>query len=331
MNTCIFLYVFLAAARASMLRNIASIATDMGVESEVREAADEGTGQLSEMSTDALLSRYEKVKAMNAVEASALEAQQQAIVSLKQMNGVLTQRLDALEATAKSSDFLCSRETGGTCSLFPCDQRRGKVLCEHGACICEPGICADGHGRCLSSKKARVSPGTYTIEFKNTPGQYLFMRRFASATTREMMTTDADDHQQGLWRIVVNNDDSIMLFTQQFGPEYFLSVEKYHEYCNDVGWCSKVYRPFYKAFASPWNAAFQLYQDKQNNMYMKYIPKIDGWLDYDSYGGPKFPGVHGALVFHPPLTGVVALEAPSSAKRSHTLLVFLLIAFAALV
>jgi len=187
------------------------------VDTEISDAVD----------TSEVTARVKNVAALAATEQYALQAQQEALIALQQEQDHLTARMDAIEAGSAAAMqvnrqelfYLCSPKTGGTCMVHNCDKERGMVVCESGSCVCQPGICADGHGRCLSHKPARELPGTYKIRREGC-GSYLYMGKervgFEKFPLEKIGKREL--FKEGHWHIVVNNDNSVMLYTHEYGP-----------------------------------------------------------------------------------------------------------------
>jgi len=204
--------------------------------------------------------------------------------------------------------YLCSQQSGGSCMMSNCDSARGKVVCQSGSCVCEPGLCADGHGRCLSKTRARELPGTYKIEIRDSPGNYLYMKKFGSTVTYQK----GDPGPQGHWHVVVNNDDTVMLYTAEWKDAYFMSIE-------DVSGAgeSADYKASYATFSSPWRCSFAIHGDAEGNAYLKDI-RTKRWVEarYWSVKGVRNFGSGGALKFDPPLQGVRMMQGAAQRVRS---------------
>lgn len=288
----------------------------------------------SEIDTSAILARVENVGSLASDERVAVQAQQQALVALEQEQIHLASRMDALEAQrstdkaleaqplnavahdAESQElfYLCSKKTEGTCVLYDCDKSRGMVVCEGGACTCQPGICADGHGRCLSDKPGRKLPGTHLIRIEKD-GSYMHMdkKEINFAKRREQDGPDDNlskkEFDKGHWHVVVNNDDSLMLWTDKYGPVNFLTIEDINDDKDDPKW-----RVVHKPFTSPWAVSWEVHGKKNGEVWLKHI-RSKQWLtpNFPLFpmlqspslkGSDSFPGRAGALIFDPNLKGV---------------------------
>lgn len=297
-------------------------------------------GFRNEVDTSALMARVQKVEALAASERVASQAQQEALTALLQEQKHLASRLESLsaaESSRKRDPYLCSPRTEATCLVYKCDADPGTV-CESGACVCKPGLCADGHGRCRSSQPARKLPGFYKIEVKESPGDYLYMD--VGALTQEVRVQRGDPGKQGHWRVVVNNDNSVMLHTEAYGPDHFLSIEDMQSTLDNKN--DPVWRASYSSLSSLVGTdhlvgSFEIYNDTQNNVYLKNIRRdkwleaqgIEGWITFlksnKVEGTSYFPGRKGALTFVPPLDGVTMLPRRASAPVIHLFFPLMLI------
>lgn len=308
--------------------------------------------QFASTSSDdsAMAVRVERVELLAEAEHAAVDAQQEAFEALAQEQQHLAARMDAIEALSRagktanpSSDLdLCPRQTEATCLLFKCGKELGNTRCESGACYCAPGFCADGHGRCMSKRPAHELSGLYKIGSRRSPDNYLYMS-CGALSPQEVRVQKGDPGKKGLWRVVVNNDDSIMLYTEECGPQYRLSIEDMQEKFDNVD--KPIWRASYTRLSSLWGtqhlaASFEIYDDAHHNVFLKHArtgkwlePQgLEGWTTFWGSGNvtgvTSFPGLHGALTFDPPLTGVKMLRA--SASRLPSLFSILLIMAASL-
>jgi hypothetical protein len=96
-------------------------------------------------------------------------------------------------------------------------------VCEDHACLCAPGLCAAGHGRCASAKKGEVLPGEFTIGshqrglFSSGKFEYAYLSSLGGAYT------SADIDEKSKWRILVNNDNTVVLQNKYY-PKSYLSI-----------------------------------------------------------------------------------------------------------
>jgi len=131
----------------------------------------------------------------------------------------------SLAMVTVAEDFVCTRRTGGSCWIYECDDWRGDVVCEDHACLCAPGLCADGHGRCASAQKGEVLPGEFTIGshqkhwFAKDGFEYAYLSAWGGASTT------ADKDEKSKWRILVNNDNTVMLQNKYY-PDSYLSIRR---------------------------------------------------------------------------------------------------------
>lgn len=280
----------------------------------------------ADMRSDAaILSQLRQTDQLIAYERIASEQQQQALVGLQIEDAKLAARLGALErrvfqqrsqvfpapagmqpsllAGGSEKPFLCSSKTGGTCRIADCDDWREKVKCDSGSCVCEEGICADGHGRCREKKKGRILPDTYKISFKSAPKRYLYADEGgifeSSANVKE------DPGKKGEWNIVVNNDNTVMLYVEDVGgTDRFLHVEEH-----DDGENGPTYHAATASFNYPQRVAFQPYKDDSGSIFLKDV-RYKKYLYRSSFWFGWFENVHGAswtaedtseMIFKPPL------------------------------
>lgn len=214
--------------------------------------------------------------------------------------------------------------TDGGCEIF------GKASCVAGACACKGDVCADGHGKCLSSKKARVLPDTYKIEPREFLDHYLHMQKDDNA----LDFNKGEPGNSGTWHIIVNNDDTVMLYTKEWGPDYFMSVH-YGAKGAESGLVDETPENVWVKFDSPYRAAFEVYQEggQRQLIYLKDV--YSGlWLHaYRKLGGnsikgeKKKPDASEAFIFHPMLKGIKLLT--GAANRVWPLLPLLLLVVSA--
>lgn len=62
---------------------------------------------------------------------------------------------------AEKPNGWCEHETGGTCTIFGCNAKRGPTNCSRGMCLCVDGWCSDTHGVCHHEDSMRLLPVTY--------------------------------------------------------------------------------------------------------------------------------------------------------------------------
>jgi len=196
--------------------------------------------------------------------------------------------------------FLCSPKTAMSCAAWhgfggdaEC-QKLGTATCDKNSmCVCEPGSCADGHGKC--GKKGKLLPGAFTVEVHEDgkSARYVHMH----PDSKELDFSMEEPGRNGHWHMIVNSDNSVMLYTKEFGFDHFMTViESGNEMRNE-----------YTSFASPRESSFEIYKDEKQLVYLKDI--VTGlWLQSSRRlggnsikGVHKFPGPSGGLIFHPPL------------------------------
>jgi len=298
----------------------------------------------SDLDTSALARRVENVGQLAATEQFAAQAQQQALVALEQEQEHLSARMDAMEArqvAAKHGSeqedplfYLCSSKTDGTCKVYDCDKERGMAVCNMGSCVCQPGICADGHGRCLSDKPARKMPGLYKIHARKMKGLYMYMDENGvnfKQVSKEHLGEDVTEHNSDIhWHVVVNNDNTLMLWTDKYGASNFLSVKDINLDKNDD---DPAWRAAHQPFSYPQATSFEIYGDIMQEIFLKHThtkrwihptPAWNTWFASNKVQGVKdFPGEEAALIFDPPLKDITLLKA--SAQHCLPLLPFLLI------
>jgi len=140
--------------------------------------------------------------------------------------------------------------------------------------------------------------------------------------------------KEGHWHIVVNNDNSVMLYTHEYGPSRFLSIEDVNEDSDDPSW-----RATSSSFSSPWATSFEIYSDTMQEVWLRHI-RQNKWITLSPmwvpfFGSNKikgvssFPSTDGALIFDPPLSNITVLK--GSALQSLPLLPLMLMVAATLV
>lgn len=222
-------------------------------------------------------------------------------------------------------DILCSKQTGGSCHLVGCKKSRGHVRCASGECLCAFDYCADGLGRCLKKEKAKLLPKTYQIEVVNQPGRYLYMKKIGET----IGGWEGDPGPQGRWRVLVNNDgNTVMLYTEEWGTDYFMSVEEHAAREGSP-------RPSYRGFDAPYGCSFEVHTDKTGkgkNIYLKDV-RLNTWIQGPSALWAPFYGLDASkwldreaakLRFHPPLTEEDVKMLKDQAPRAWPLLPLLL-------
>lgn len=224
------------------------------------------------------------------------------------------------EEAAETPHFLCSDQTALSCGSFhgfggdsDC-ATYGEAECQNTTCACKTGFCADGHGKCKSKKPAQLLPDIYEIEVHADLGSYVQLQK----DDKKLDFSTGEPGKRGRWQVVVNTDDSLMLYTREFGPDHFMSLI-HHEGKFDSE---------FTEFTSPREASFEIYEDKRKLIYLKDVA-TGMWMQASKkmggnsiLGRTDFPGESGALIFHPPLK-VKMMKA--SARSVWPLLPFLLL------
>lgn len=169
--------------------------------------------------------------------------------------------------------------------------------------------CADGHGVCRR-ERGKVLDGIFKIEVMAEPGHFLFLPSWDDSDTVSAITpakhAKGDPGPKGQWHIVLNADGSIMLYTEEFGPEYWLSIEEH------AGKKLLAYR----GFTSPVAASFTVHTNKEEDeMYVRDVPfkyYITDSGDGDFRPDPVLDKKAASLKFHPPLPDEVKIIADSA-------------------
>lgn len=213
--------------------------------------------------------------------------------------------------------YLCSKKS---CGMFGCGTGADPSNSE-----CDQASarkCADGHGKC-SRSRGQVLDGLFTIEIMGEPGNFLYMPPWDDSQVSAVSKVKhkaGKPGPDGQWHVVLNSDNTIMLYTKEWGPDYFLSVEE------DKGELVLAYR----GFTSPVAVAFTVHTNKgEDQIYLRDVP----FKSYITNGGDgEFkPDVvldkkAANLKFHPPLPEKVEMIADSA----HCMSVIPLIAVCAL-
>lgn len=162
--------------------------------------------------------------------------------------------------------FLCSSAANGTCAPNECVAANGNhVHCVAGACSCQEGYCANGRGQCLVKTKGRELPQTYKIdvsrvnewgdvEHTDTPTNLLYMKDYGQQVGPWGPSEGTPAKGQGDWRIVVNNDDTVMLSSVLHGPQYCASIVKAKS-------CSSYGKASWMKFEATHRCSFYVYAD----------------------------------------------------------------------
>lgn len=290
----------------------------------------------SDLELPAMMKRVQDVQTLAASQERAMQEQQQALQGLEQEQELLAARLARLaspgdgDGESKADDsakrdaeyqqkladqkILCSPKTNRSCDSWHgfgswgCDMY-GKATCDRGECACDPDVCADGYGMCNSKDKARLLPDTYTIEVHKYLGKFIHMQKDDDA----LDFSEGDPGEKGHWRIIVNNDDdTIMMYTTRWGPDYFMSVEDLGRRGPEDSWSK---------FNSPREASFVAYKgtakrggevvylkDLRSGLWLSVVKKLGGNA---IQGVEEFPSKSGAFIFHPPLKDVQLQDASS--------------------
>jgi len=246
---------------------------------------------------------------------------------------------DLKEAAAEGGEegdekthFLCSPQTAMTCTSWhgfggdDACKAYGEATCdgkdEKSKCVCKTGFCADGHGNCKNKTAARLLPGTHGLELHAYPDKFLHLQ----SETKMLDFGGGDLGHSAHWHIVVNTDNTFMLYTKEYGPDHFMSVVAVDGDKSDMEAEST-------QFSSPREASFEVYRDEKRLVYFKDV-HTGLWLSTShKLGGNKvlgtseFPGKSGAIIFQPPLPEDI--QYLSSAQRIWALLPFFLLAVSA--
>jgi hypothetical protein len=200
--------------------------------------------------------------------------------------------------------YLCSKHG---CSMFGCGTGADPSNEE-----CDPlgkDKCADGHGTCRP-EKGKVLDGTFKIEVMAEPGHFLYLPDWDDSDTISAISPakhkKGDPGAKGHWYVVLNADGSIMLYTKEFGPEYWLSIEEH------AGKKLLAYR----GFTSPVAASFTVHTNKdEDELYVRDVPfkyYITDSGDGDFRPDPVLDKKAATLKFHPPLPDEVKIIADSA-------------------
>lgn len=237
--------------------------------------------------------------------------------------GRFGQSLVAFHATI-DDEYVCSPKTEVFCGfgglLSPCQEEgRGETECKDGVCQCKEGYCADGHGRCLSKVKAKELPQTYKIEVVSKPGNFLYFRG-ESDVSQTVGFWEGDPGSRGEWRVLVNNDNNtVMLYTKNWGTDYWLSVEQQNLLLNPG---APEYQAAWTTFTSPQSCSFEVHSPSDENsetmIYLKDV-RSGRWIDEQGgvmIGTTYLDAENAKLRFHPPLTDLDIQILKDGARRA---------------
>lgn len=214
--------------------------------------------------------------------------------------------------------YLCSIKSCGT---FGCGTGADPANSE-----CDPTgekKCADGHGTCRA-KRGRVLDGHFKIEIMNEPGHFLYLPDWDDEEQISAISPAkhkaGDPGPKGYWKVVLNADGTIMLYCEEFGPEYWLSIEEH------AGKKLLAYRHF----TSPVAISFTAHTNKEEDqLYLRDVPfkcyitdKGDGEFQPDSV----LDKMAANLKFHPPLPDDVPMIADSARGMSVLAVILLCVA-----
>lgn len=186
-----------------------------------------------------------------------------------------------------------------------------------------PKKCADGHGVCRSKRGTELD-GTFKIEIMREPGHFLFMPEWDEDKIQAISPVEhkkGEPDDAGLWHIVHNSDDTLMMYTKKWGPDYWLSIEEDTDGTKVLA---------YRAFTSPVACSFTVHTNKEGDqVYLRDVP-FKNYIADDGKGKFKPDAVldkkAANLKFHPDLPKEVEMIADAAYCMSTipVILVFLL-------
>lgn len=198
--------------------------------------------------------------------------------------------------------YTCSLKS---CSTFGCGTGADPANSE-----CDPTAekrCADGHGKCRR-ERGKLLKGTFKIEVMAEPGSFVYMPDWDES---KISAISAVEHTKepgpaGEWHVVLNSDHTLMMYTNKWGPDFWLSMEE------DKG--KKVLA--YRAFTSPVASAFTVHTNKEEDQIYLRDVSFNHYIMDGGEGAFKPDLVldkkAANLKFHPPLPKEVDMIADSA-------------------
>lgn len=165
--------------------------------------------------------------------------------------------------------------------------------------------CADGHGKCRRGR-GKVLDGKFKIEIMSEPGNFLYMPEWDESQVSpisELAHKAGEPGADGQWKVVLNVDDTLMMYTEKYGPDYWLSIEEH------AGKKLLAYR----GFTSPVACSFTVHTNKEGDqVYLRDVP-FKFYITDGGKGGFKPDAAldkkAANLKFHPPLPDEVDMIA----------------------
>jgi len=217
------------------------------------------------------------------------------------------------------STYLCSKKS---CGAMGCSHASDPSNAE--CDVTSEKKCADGHGVCRRGR-GKVLKTKFKIEIMADPGSFLYMPEWGEKVEAisALKHKRGEPGPDGLWYVVLNSDSTIMMYTEKFGPDYWLSIEEH------AG--KKVLA--YRGFTSPVACSFTVHTNKEEDqVYLRDVPfhyfitdSGDGEFKPDPFLDKKAAN----LKFHPRLPSEVEMIADSAYSMSlgSLLLVYALLNF----
>jgi len=134
--------------------------------------------------------------------------------------------LSPSELQDQYGDITCMRQTGGICTLFDCDAKRGTTMCiKNGAgvgkCKCAQGLCATAAGACEAQDGEWK--GVYSVKFANPSAResaYLSATPFPIGYGyKAIRSTDSEP----MWKLAFLENKHVRLESVQY-PGHYLSL-----------------------------------------------------------------------------------------------------------